>query len=66
MFLLETKLTTLCRISVSFIVSMHYPLQLNPARKSILSLTKHFGQYKEEDLSTRTANLIYYGATVSH
>mmetsp|Transcript_27400 Transcript_27400/g.37760 ORF Transcript_27400/g.37760 Transcript_27400/m.37760 type:complete len:599 (-) Transcript_27400:64-1860(-) len=34
----ENDITSLSRIMVSFIVSCHYPLQMNPYRKSMLSL----------------------------
>eukprot|EP01034_Spumella_vulgaris_P046867 gene46867-58450_t len=32
-----TPLTTACRVLVSLIVALHYPLQLNPVRQSLLA-----------------------------
>lgn len=38
----SNAVTGVARVFVSLIVSFHYPLQVNPGRKSILSLWKHF------------------------
>jgi amino acid permease len=37
----ENAVTSAARVFVSMIVAFHYPLQCNPARRSVLSLFKH-------------------------
>ncbi len=50
---------------VSLIVALHYPLQLNPARKSTLSLVKFLRKDGERVLSRREHSFRYNLVTVS-
>lgn len=48
----EIPVTTAARICVSFIVAFSYPLQCNPARRSVLTLLKSvFGKGEEPSLA---------------
>lgn len=59
---LENDITSLCRLMVSFIMTCHYPLQLNPYRKSLLSLLNSFcGPVEDCDGSFRCR---YFSVTV--
>ncbi len=48
----ENAVTGAARVFVSLIVSFHYPLQVNPGRKSALSLWKHFSDNQDPSPST--------------
>lgn len=60
----ETILTTICRIMVSLIVALHFPLQLNPGRNSILSLVRYFNNDCKKIISLTHHRIRYIAVTV--
>jgi len=60
----QVPIITCARIMISFIVTFSYPLQINPGRRSALTLLHNFFD-KGEDPSLHTVRIRYFGFTAA-
>ncbi len=61
----DTVLTTSCRVMISCVVALHFPVQLHPVRRSVLALLSRNAHRRAQHVTAHQYNLWYYAVTVS-